>query len=266
MKKILLLLFSIFSMVAYSQTPPYTKSELPDAFKAGEWLKFRISYSNFLNAGYSTIEVSKTKNNNKEAYHIVGKGKSTGLISLFFKVNDDYQTFMYKESLLPYKFIRKIDEGGYTKDLEIHFDQENKEAIVKNFKHQTEKKYRVANNIQDMLSALYFLRNQDLSKLAVNDEIELKMFVDDDVTTFKLLFLGKEQLKTKFGKINSLIFRPLVQAGRVFKAQESLTIWISDDENKIPLLIKASLAVGSLRADLDAFKGLANPFNIIFSQ
>lgn len=253
-------------MVGISQNSAKTKWGVPYAFKGGEWLKFRLSYSNFLNAGYSTIEVTDTKNDGQDAFHIIGKGKSTGLISLFFKVNDNYETFIYKESLLPYKFIRKIDEGGYTKNLEIYFDQVSNEATVKNVEHQTEKKYRIADNIQDMLSALYFLRNQDLSKLSKDDKIELKMFVDDDVTTFKLLFLGKEQLKTKFGKVNTLIFRPLVQAGRVFKAQESLTVWISDDANKIPLLVKASLAVGSLRADLDEFKGLANPFNIIFSQ
>jgi len=60
------------------------------------------------------------------------------------------------------------------------------------------------------------------------------------------------------------MFRPIVQAGRVFKEKESITVWVSDDKNKIPLRIKASLAVGSLRADLDVYKGLANPFPIIF--
>jgi hypothetical protein len=90
------------------------------------------------------------------------------------------------------------------------------------------------------------------------------MFMDDEITVFKLQFLEKETIKTKFGKVKAIAFRPLVQAGRVFKEQESVTVWVSDDANKIPLLIKANLAVGSLRADLDAFKGLANPFNIIF--
>jgi len=71
--------------------------------------------------------------------------------------------------------------------------------------------------------------------------------------------LGKEVIKTKFGKVKSLKFRPLVQKGRVFKEQESLTIWISDDQNKIPLRIKATLKVGSLRADLTRFKGLVAP-------
>jgi hypothetical protein len=234
------------------------------AFQNGEWLKFKMSYSNFLNAGFSTMEVRETTNNQKEAFHIIGKGRSTGIISLFFNVKDDYQTYMYKESLLPYRFIRKIDEGGYTKDEEILFNHDKNEATVKNYKHNTVNKHPIGDDIQDLMSALYFLRNQNLTNLKVGDEIELKMFIDQEVSNFKLLFLGKETIKTKFGKVKSLKFRPMVQTGRVFKKQESLSIWISDDENKIPLLIKADLAVGSLRADLDQFKGLAHPFNIIF--
>ena len=60
-----------------------------------------------------------------------------------------------------------------------------------------------------------------------------------------------------------MIFRPYVQAGRVFKEEESLTVWISDDENKVPLRIKASLAVGSLKADLEEVKGLSHPLKVI---
>ena len=70
-------------------------------------------------------------------------------------------------------------------------------------------------------------------------------------------------VKKKFGKVNTMIFRPIVQSGRVFKEEESLTVWVSDDENKVPLRIKADLAVGSLKADLEAFKGLKNPFMVI---
>ena len=92
------------------------------------------------------------------------------------------------------------------------------------------------------------------------------MFFDQEINNFKLRFLGKEILKTKFGKIKTLKFRPIVQKGRVFKAQESVSVWISDDANKIPIRIKASLVVGSLRADLNAFKGLANPFVLIFDN
>jgi len=267
MKNKFLILLLLLNAIAFSQTSIENEMDFSNyAFKSGEWLKFRMSYSNFLNAGYSTIDIKDTSNNNKEAFHITGKGKSTGLVSLFFKVKDNYQTFIYKDNLQPYRFIRKINEGGYTKDKEILFDHNNKKATVKNHKHKTIKHYPISSNIQDMLSALYFLRNQDLSSLTIGQEIELNMFFDQETNNFKLRFLGTDIIKTKFGKIKSLKFRPIVQSGRVFKEQESVTVWVSNDKNKIPLKIKASLAVGSLRADLDAFKGLAHPFNIIFDN
>jgi hypothetical protein len=88
------------------------------------------------------------------------------------------------------------------------------------------------------------------------------MFFDQESTKFKLKYVGKEDLDTKFGVVPCMIFRPLVQSGRVFKEQESVTVWISDDDNKLPVRIKASLAIGSLKADLEYIKGLSNPFTI----
>ncbi len=266
MKKQLVIVFLLISYISFGQMAPDKNQSSVSAFKGGEWLKFKMSYSNFLTAGYSTIAVEEIIHKEKEAYHITGIGKSTGFVSLFFKVRDDYQSFMYKESLQPFRFIRKINEGGYKKDKEILFDYETDEAIVKNYKHNTVKRYPISSNIQDMLSTLYFLRNQNIKDLKVGDEIELQLFFDQEINNFKLRFLGREIIKTKYGKIKSLKFRPMVQAGRVFKEQESVTVWISDDKNKIPLRIKASLSIGSLRAELDEFKGLAHPFNMIFDN
>ena len=103
----------------------------------------------------------------------------------------------------------------------------------------------------------------DIDNLKPGDEVKLDMFFDEESYGFKLKFLGTEVIKTEFGKVNALIFRPYVMAGRVFKEEESLTLWVSNDKNKIPLRIKADLAVGSLRADLEAYKGLSHPFKII---
>lgn len=115
-----------------------------------------------------------------------------------------------------------------------------------------------------MVSAFYYLRNNyDVSNIKEGDEIILNMFFDKENFKFKLKFLGREIMRTKFGKVPCLKFRPYVQAGRVFKENESLTLWVSDDENKIPIRIKAKLMVGSLKADLDAFKGLKHPFKIV---
>lgn len=249
----LVLIFSNFNL--FSQ----------DAFKEGEWFKFRIHYGLF-NASYATLEVEDSFLGNKPVYHIKGKGKSTGLLSLFFKVDDDYQTFIDKEDGKPHKFIRKINEGGYTKDLEIEFDHDANKAHVYNKKYNTRRSYSTPNNVHDMLSAFYYIRNQINSEdLRPGDETRINMFIDDENMDFKLVFLGREVIETKFGKIATLKFRPYVLAGRVFKEKESLTFWVSDDKNKVPVKIEADLAVGSLDADLEAYKGLKHQFRIIMN-
>ncbi len=115
-----------------------------------------------------------------------------------------------------------------------------------------------------MISTFYYLRNQiDRFKLKEGDFTDVNMFYGDENFKFRLKFLRKEVIKTKFGSISTLVFRPYVESGRVFKEKESLTVWISDDDNKIPLKIKADLAVGSINADLDEYKGLKHWFKII---
>ena len=260
MKKTLLIVIALLAL----QT---TFSQKESAFGDGEWFKFKMSYSGFLKAGNATLTVKDSKLDNKEVYHVVGKGWTTGMIKWFFKVKDRYESYFDKKTIVPYKFIRNIDEGGHTKDLEITFDHENQKAIVNDKKHNTEKVFDTKPNIQDMVSTYYYLRNNiDVSKLKIGDEIQTDMFFDEENYGFKLQYLGEETISTDFGDIESLKFRPYVMAGRVFKEEESLTLWVSKDKNKVPLRIKADLAVGSLRADLEAFKGLKHPFKIVVNK
>lgn len=257
MKKRLVIILLCTSFLSAAQSDP-------SAFQKGEWLRFRISYSNFFNAGNATLQIKEARYKGKQLFHVVGKGKTTGVTNWFFKVRDTYESYFSKDSILPERFIRKINEGGYTKDKEILFNHTTNKATVTDKKKKTEKTLTIEDGVQDMVSTLYYLRNKDLSNIKLGDEIALTMFFDESNYGFKLRYLGTETIRTRFGKVKSLKFRPIVQAGRVFKEQESLTVWVSADKNKIPLRIKASLAVGSLRADLDAYKGLTNPFPIIF--
>ncbi|KJD31878.1 ATP-dependent exonuclease [Tamlana nanhaiensis] len=256
MKKLLLLILTIVLL-------PKVNAQEP-AFDTGEWFKFRMSYSGWAKAGNATLKVNESSVNNKEVYHVVGKGWTTGLIKWFFKVEDRYESYFDKNSLVPYKFVRKIDEGGHTKDIVINFDQEKNKAHVNNIKHKTKKVFNTEPNIQDMVSTFYYLRNKlDTDGMKPGDEVRIDMFFDEENYGFKLKYLGEETIDTEFGDVESLKFRPYVMAGRVFKEEESLTLWVSKDKNKLPLRIKADLAVGSLRADLEAFKGLKHPFKIV---
>lgn len=252
MKKLIALILLLTACNAFSQS----------AFNAGEFFKFRIHYG-IVNAGYATLEVKEDTKNNKKVYHVVGKGYTTGMTKFFFKVEDDYESYFDKTTGKPYQYVRKIDEGGYTKDQEGFFDQANNTVTVKDYKKKTSKTFNVTEDVQDIVSTFYYLRNHPkVDKLAVGESIAVDMFFDDEVTKFKLKFIGREDIKTKFGVVSAMIFRPMVQAGRVFKEEESLTVWISDDANKVPLRIKASLAVGSLKADLDQYKGLVSPLKV----
>jgi len=226
------------------------------AFSAGEFFRFKITYG-IINAGIATLELNETQFQGKSVYHAKGYGYTTGVTKVFFKVEDDYQSYFNKNTNEPYRFIRKIDEGGYTKDQEGFFNYSNSTVLVKDYKNKEENTYSITENVQDIVSSFYYLRNHPkIDSLKKNEFLEIDMFFDGEIFKFKLKYLGNETINTKFGKIESMKFTPYVQAGRVFKAKESLTVWVSADDNKLPLRVKASLAVGSLKADLEEHRGL----------
>jgi hypothetical protein len=257
MKKIVILfslLFLALNTFSQKKTP---------VFKHGEWLRYKMSYSGFLRAGTAILKLEEKELNGKKVFHSIGTGWTSGMIKWFFKVDDIYEIYFDKDAIKPYLFKRKIDEGGYKKNRNTTFNYKTKKALVQDFVKKQDTSITFS-DVQDMLSSFYYLRNQPVDHLKKGDEISIDMFLDSQIYPFKLRFLGKETLKTKVGKVKTLRFRPIVQAGRVFKAQESVTIWITADKNKIPIKLKADLAVGSLRADLEAYKGLANSFEKVF--
>ena len=255
MKKIILL-FIFLTTVSFD-------SRKEAAFTVGEWFKFRVHYG-IVNAGYATLEVKEAVLNKKKVFHVVGRGYTTGVSKFFFKVEDLYESYIDKTTGNPHQFVRKINEGGYTKNQEGFFNQAENKILVKDYKRKTEKTFDVPVNTQDILSSFYYLRNYpNIDKIKPGEFVAIDMFFDDETTKFRLKYIGREDITTKFGVVPTMVFRPLVQSGRVFKEEESLTIWISDDDNKLPVRIKASLAVGSIKADLEAFKGLRYPFKIM---
>ena len=257
MKKIVIL---IFTFLAFNLNGQSTAT----SFKIGEWLRFRIHYG-MLNASYATLHIKSNTIDTVPVYHVIGRGQTTGFASIFFKVDDTYESYFGQNDGKPYKFVRKIDEGGYTKDVEINFDHRNETAVLNDFKNKKKLNFDIQDDIQDLVSAFYHLRNNyNVKDLEIGKFIELNMLYDDDgIFKFKLKYLGKEVLRTKYGKVECLKFRPYVQSGRVFKEQESLTLWVSNDLNKIPIRIKADLAIGAIKAELDGYNGLKNQFKII---
>ncbi len=247
MKQIIYILFlTVFTVNAQQER----------AYKNGEKIKFRIHYG-IINAGYATIEVKDKKVNNIPHQHVIGKGWTSGMLKWVFPVQDDYQSFINTKTGFPSRAIRKVKEGGHTKNVELFFEKDS----VLTVDHKRNKEKRVAaKNVQDIISAFYYLRNNVPDSLQLSESVEIDMFFDHKKFPFKLTKLRKETLKTKFGEIECFVFRPMVQSGRIFKEKESLSIWITADKNRIPVRIQADLAVGSLKVDIEEYKGLAHPF------
>ena len=227
------------------------------AFRAGEKIEYLIHYG-MLDAGWATLTVedSKYKFGNREAYRIVGTGKSLGTFDWFFTVRDHYETYMDKQGVFPYRFIRNVDEGGHKIFQDYTFHPEKRAYTSTKGDH-----YATPAFVQDMLSSYYYARTIDYSQAKPGDIYTITTLVDDEVFPLKMKYLGKEKIKVDAGTFNCLKFAPVVQKGRVFKKEEDLTVWISDDANHLPILARAKILVGSIKMELQTYNGLANPIN-----
>ena len=225
------------------------------AFKVGEVLEYKLAYG-MINAGVARLEVkrSESKIQNRSILHVVGEGKSISAFDWFFKVRDRYETYIDEEGIFPWLFVRRISEGGYDKAQDYQFFQNT--GKVKNEDNEV---YDVPHGIQDMLSSFYYARTIDFSKAKKGDIFEFESFVDEEIYPLRIKYAGTETIKIKKGKFECMVFHPVVQEGRIFESDDDLTVYITKDENKIPILAKAKILVGSIRMELTNYENLANP-------
>ncbi len=237
-----------------------------DAFQDGEWFRFRMRYG-FLNASYAIATVRETTFKDQAVYHVAATGKTTGFARWFFKVDDYFDSYFEKDIVRPIRFVRNISEGNYKRHVEIDFDHNNQSGIMHDLLRKTKTEISFAPNLQDLVSTFYFLRNHfDLEGIQVGETASLHMIYDKKPFAFRFRFLGYENVKTKFGLVSCVKFRPYVDEGRIFKKESGLSLWVSNDNNRIPIKVVAELSVGSLDVDLVDFKGLKHPFNIIVNE
>jgi len=237
---------------------PHPK-ELPvaknEAFKEGEILTYRLHYG-IIDAGVAVLEVKPEvmEVSGRKVYHIVGNGYSKGSFDWFFKVRDRYETFIDKDALLPWMFVRRVNEGGYITNEDYKFNQYTNKVDV-----GREDKVDVPPGTHDMISAFYAARNLDLTNAKEGDVFTINSIVDKEVFPLKIRYVGKDKISCDIGTFNCIKFRPIVQKGRVFKKEDDLNVWITDDKNRVPLRAQAKLLIGSIKLDIVSTKNLANP-------
>jgi hypothetical protein len=229
-------------------------------FQGGEEITYKLYYNlgiMWLSAGEVTFKV----NDMGSQYHVAVAGRTYKSYEWFFKVRDYYDTYIDKNSLLPKTAIRNVREGKYRLYDEITFDQENKKASSLRGKTKdvaTKKNYNLGECMHDMLSVIYYSRNIDFESYKEGEEFPVKIFMDKEVWPLNVKYKGKQSRKKVKGKgkFNTIKFSPQVVSGRVFKEGEEMMVYVSDDKNRIPLLIESPVSVGSVKAVLKNYKGL----------
>ena len=232
------------------------------SFQAGENLTYTVFYSVaglYVNAGTAHFSVDLEKINRKTVYHVIATGNSNPSYDWIFKVRDRYETYFDTSNLQPVKFIRNVDEGGYKTVENVTFNQAANTAIT------TKGVFKVPGCVQDVLSSIYYARNIDFNKYKVDDKIPFTMFLDNQIYPLYIRYMGKETIKTKYGKFQSIKFRPLLVKGTIFSGGEKMLVWVSDDRNHIPLRIESPITVGSVKVDMMQYKDLRYPLTSMIS-
>ena len=232
------------------------------AFTQGENITFNVFYSViglYVNAGSANFTVSLENMNNRPSWHVVGTGSSNPSYDWIFKVRDRYETYIDTASMQPLKFVRDINEGGFKKYENVTFNNQANTAVT------TNGVFKVPNCVQDVMSSIYYARNIDFNRYTEGDKIPFTMFLDNEVYNLYIKYLGKETVKTKYGRFHAIKFKPLLVKGTLFEGGEKMTVWVSDDMNHIPLRIESPIVVGSVKVDMMQYRNLRYPLSSMIS-
>lgn len=254
MKTVFISLFFALLVPSLAHAQGETRAIKNRAFTHGEFIKYKVYYG-WIDAGFASIKIQDQPAEmcGRSTYRVVGVGESSRTFDWFFKVRDRYESYIDKEMMAPLAFVRRVDEGGYTIKQDYIFNPQ-KETVFTGKKLVNTPAY-----VQDLLSAYYFARTQDMRNAKPGELISVPCFVDDTLFTAKIRFIGRETITTDLGTFKCMVFRPVIQTGRIFKHEEDMNVWITDDENKIPIRAEAKILVGSIKMDLIDYSGLLNP-------
>ena len=258
MKSTLKYLFVLLTLpfIAGAQVPLAKVNN--QAFGPSEVLEYRVHYG-FMDAGTARLEVDPIVKNlgGRTCYRVLGTGRSVGAFDWFFKVRDHYESYIDAEAMVPWLFIRKIEEGSYKKNQNVSFNHFKSTATSE------KKTIKTPGQVQDLISAFYYARTLDFEHAAVGDTFLINCYLDDETFPMVIKYTGKEKIKTKLGTFRCIVFKPYLLEGRVFKEKEGMTVWMTDDKNKIPVRAQAEILVGSVKMDITSYKGLANPLALV---
>ena len=252
---------------AFTQLGPAEPTRLwPNtSFRAGETLRYKVHYG-VLNAGEATVETSRNLEmvNGRPCYRASVSGRSTGSVDFFMRVRDQWHSLIDTASILPLRATRDIQESSYRKKEVVDFDHERDlvNVLQTHTKEPIRYTFRVPNNAQELVSGFYYLRTLSYDHLKPGDVIHMNGFFDESSFNLEITYKGREIVDTKAGPIHVIKLVPRMPANRIFRGEDAIKVYLSDDRNKIPVLFQAELFVGSVKVDMFKYDGLKYRLNM----
>ena len=243
---------TLASLTLHGQFRQSTKTIKP--YNPGEQIFYTMKVGP-IHGGNGSLILRQTTNDNKTVYHAVAEGRTIGITDRIFNVRDIYESYFDMNTLLPYKTIRNITEGNYKRYQEAFFDHEAGTV----YSARLDSVIKTPAGILDMVSVLYYIRALDYQNIKPGDMINTMTIFDDELFPFDIRYKGKEEVKTKFGKITCLRFDPIVEPGRIFNSEDDMSIYLSDDRNMIPIKVRFDLIIVSLKIEIDQYMNLKYP-------
>lgn len=231
-----------------------------ESFSTGEVLKYKVHYGP-INAAEAVIDISPNLHriNDRYCYKATVHGKTNSSFDLFIRIRDTWQSYIDTAAILPQRSFRNIEEGSYRKRETVDFNHYANIAKVESKKKNKDKKHsthKVPRHAQDIVSGFYYLRTLDYDNYRVGDKFSVKGFFDEETFDMVVTYQGRETISTKAGSFRAIKLVPQMPSNKLFKGENAITVYLSDDKNKIPVLIQAEMFVGAVKVDLYEHKNL----------
>lgn len=270
MKNALLLLFICFQLIVPAQKDCIVENK---SFKPGELFNYKIFYNwgaIWMEAGEASFGVSLSNLNGKSVYHFLGLGATYPKYDWFHKVRDKYESYADTNTLKPLRFIRDVKEGNYYALDDYVFNQRKNKVYTsakRNRKPTVLDSINITSCTNDVMTAIFYARCLDFSKYKPKDTIPITFVLDGEVFPSYIRYLGKETIKSELlGNVRCIKFSPKLVEGTIFKGGEGMVVWVTDDENKMPVYVETPILVGTIKVRLSNYTGLKNPINCLVPE
>jgi hypothetical protein len=243
------------------------------AFKEGEYIAYEVSYSwgpIWVNAGTVNFAIEQANHSGKTTWHLKSTGSTYKSYDFFFKVNDYYDAWIDPVTFTPYEFRRTVNEGGYKLINSMRYDHNQKKIFSSTKTNNNPVRYDTINYdacVFNPVTAVYVARTLDISGLKRDARIPVTVLIDDSTYSIYIRYLGKEVVQNRDGQsFRCIKFSAKMVEGTIFRGDEDVLVWVTDDENKVPVYIEAKILVGSVKAYLTEMRGLRNPVTSVVGK